>query len=273
VAYYTLATIQVNKLTKGIRFARLLLHIVSGLLKSLIYPQLSTAMQNRMACQWAQKFLRILNIKLHFSGTMPAVNQSPGGIFVANHTSWLDILVILAVFPVRFVAKAEIRTWPLVGRLCRNAGTLFIEREKRSDTLRINQVVSGMLLAGRSVVVFPEGMTSNGEALQHFHASLLQPTVIVQTFLYPVAIRYRKHDGTRNTSVTYVNVSILQSLMQILSEPEIEAELIFTEPISGIGRNRRELARLAEQSIAQALSLEIRHMAPGIPSGLPAAQQ
>ncbi len=267
-----MAVVRVNKLIRNVRLIRLLLHITSGLLKSLVYPYLSTASQNRMACKWAQKFLCILNIRLRFSGTLPA-DEPLGRLLVANHTSWLDILVILAVFPVRFVAKAEIGAWPLLGLLCKNAGTLFIEREKRGDTRRINQMIGSILKAGRSVVIFPEGMTSNGETLQHFHASLLQPAITAQTFLCPLAIRYRRQDGTRNTSVIYVSVSILQSLMQILDEPEIEAELIFREPIPAVSRNRRELARLAEQSIAQALSLKITRTVPEKLSDLPDARK
>ncbi len=221
-----------------------------------------------MACNWAQKFLRILKVELCPGGTLPVCGPQ-GIVFVANHISWLDIMVILAVYPVHFVAKAEISTWPILGRLCRNAGTLFIEREKRGDTLRINQQISSTLKDGRSVVIFPEGTTGDGDVLQHFHASLLQPAVTAETLLYPVAIRYRNRDGSRNSSVAYVSVTILQSLIQILTEPEIQVELIFREPIPGAGRNRRELARLAEKAIAQTLSLSVIRTIPEIPSDLP----
>jgi len=224
-----------------------------------------------MACNWAQKFLRILKVELCPGGTLPA-GGSQGVVFVANHISWLDIMVILAVYPVHFVAKAEISTWPILGRLCRNAGTLFIEREKRGDTLRINQRISNILKDGRSIVIFPEGRTGDGDVLHHFHASLLQSAVTAETLLYPVAIRYRNHDGSRNSSAAYVSVTILQSLMQILAEPEIQVELIFREPIPGAGRNRRELARLAEKAIAQTLSLSVIRTAPETPSDLPAGR-
>lgn len=233
-------------------------HVVSGLLQSLLLPHVSAARKNYMLCQWAQKFLRILNIKL-VTNSMPPVCQQQGVLFVSNHTSWLDILVILALHPVRFVAKTEIKAWPLLGRLCKNAGTLFIQREKRKDTLRVNQQIDRILQTGCSVVIFPEGSTSNGDVLQHFHASLLQSVVTAETLLCPIAIRYRNRDKTRNTSVIYVTATLLQSLMLVLSEPEIQAELNFIEPISGEGNNRRELARLAEKAIAHALALKVVH--------------
>jgi 1-acyl-sn-glycerol-3-phosphate acyltransferase len=221
-----------------------------------------------MTCDWAQKFLQILKVKLCPGGTLPAYSRQ-GIVFVANHISWLDIIAILAIYPVHFVAKVEISTWPILGRLCRNAGTLFIEREKRGDTLRINQQIGSILQDGRSVAIFPEGATSNGDVLRHFHASLLQSAVTTRTSLCPVAIHYSNRDGSQNSSVAYVSVSILQSLMQILAEPEIKVKLIFGELIPGTGRNRRELARLAEKAIAQTLSLSVIRTAPETPSDLP----
>jgi len=264
-----MATTGVNKLARGVQFTRLMLHILSGVLQSFILPHVSISRQNQMTCNWARKFLRIIRVQLSIDGRLPACGQQ-GVILVANHISWLDILVILAAYPVRFVAKAEISTWPLLGRLCRNAETLFIEREKRSDTLRINQQIDSVLKSGHSIVIFPEGTTGNGDILQHFHASLLQSAVTAKALLCPVALRYSNSDGSRNTSAAYVDVTILQSLMQILAEPEICAELIFCEPVPSADRNRRELARLAEKAIAQTLSLNVVHTVAEIPSGLPA---
>lgn len=222
---------------------------------------------------WARQFLRILRVELCVRGTIPTNNYS-GGLLVANHTSWLDILVILAMLPVRFVAKAEIRGWPLVGGLCKRAGTLFIHREKRSDALHINRKIEELVQSGRFVAVFPEGMTGDGSVLHHFHASLLQPVISTQTCLHPVAIRYSlADDGDHHTA--YVNISIFQSLQKILRQPRTRAELIFCEPIAYHNLNRRELARLAEQAIASALTVEIRHMEPerscDLPDALPSS--
>lgn len=267
-----MAVTQVNRVTKSLRLARLLLHIASGLLQALIYPHLKPATQNRMASHWARQFLRILNVKLRTRGSLPEVGRQPGVMIVANHISWVDILVILAVSPARFVAKAEIRTWPLLGWLSMRAGTLFIERKKRSDTLRVNQAIGKLLGEGRSVVIFPEGMTSDGGVLHHFHASLLHPVVNSEAFIQPAAIRYLAPDGGRNTAVAYVEISIVESLMQIINQSEIKAELIFEAAIACGGKNRRELARMAEWSIAQALSLDIIRTVPEKPSGLPSGR-
>jgi 1-acyl-sn-glycerol-3-phosphate acyltransferase len=193
-------------------------------------------------------------------------------MLAANHVSWLDVYALISVCPARFVAKSEIRNWPLLGWLSQNAGTLFIERTKRSDTARINQDINNALTIGDRVAVFPEGTTSDGTVLRHFHASLLQPAVIDETWLYPVAVRYHDSTGQISQAAAYVEVSLLGSLQQILRQPWIEVELIFSDPVNSVGKNRRELARFAEHAIATALSLPVPHKLPGKLPGLPTEQ-
>lgn len=255
-----------------VRLVRVFLHLAVGLLKSLVYPYRDKIQQKQMAAKWASQFLRILHVDLVVRGAVPAEGEL-GRLLVANHTSWLDILVMLAVLPVRFVAKEEIRDWPLVGGLCVRAGTLFIHREKRGDALRVSRQITGLLQSGAVIAVFPEGMVGDGTVLHHFHASLLQPTISTKTCLYPVAIRYSLADDGVSRHTAYVDVSIFQSLKQILRQPQTQAELIFCEPVVCFDLNRRELARLAEQSIAHILTVEVRHMKPEKPCDLPDAQQ
>ncbi|GJL70898.1 MAG: 1-acyl-sn-glycerol-3-phosphate acyltransferase [Nitrosomonas sp.] len=217
---------------------------------------------------WAAEFLKILNVKLHCNGKPPGI-ETQRVLFAANHVSWLDICVLMAACPTRFVAKAEIRNWPVVGLLSQNTGTLFIERTKRSDTRRINQNISDVLTAGDRVTIFPEGTTSDGTILQHFHASLLQSAASVGGQLYPIAIRYRNTEGEICKEAAYIDSSLLLSLKQILRQIRIDVDVTFLEPIESMGKNRRELARLSEQAIANALSLSVAHMEPGKFSGRP----
>jgi len=259
-----------TKLTRAFRYTRLLLHILSGLAQAAIYPHLSQAAQRRMAKNWSAGLLAVLNVKMRLSGTPPDAGMRQV-MLAANHVSWLDVYALNSICPARFVAKSEIRGWPVFGWLSRNAGTLFIERAKRSDTARINQSISTVLTQGDRVTVFPEGTTSNGTMLRHFHASLLQPAVISEAMLCPVAICYRNADGNISKEAAYVEISLLDSLRRILLQPWITVELTFTDPINSSGKNRRELARLAEQAIASVLSLPVPHKAPG-KSADPAAE-
>ncbi len=251
-----------RKLTQIFRVTRLLLHIISGLVQSAFYPHVSQSVQKRMAQKWSVGLLAILCIRLRFSGTLPEAKDQPI-MLVANHVSWLDVYSLNTVCPARFVAKSEIRKWPLLGWFSQNVGTLFIERAKRRDTARINQDIGNALTLGDRVAVFPEGTTGDGTILQHFHASLLQSAVAVEALLYPVAIRYYDVSGEVSKAAAYVSISLLESLRQILQQPWIDVELIFPDPVNSNGKNRRELARITEQAIANALSLPIPHKVPG----------
>lgn len=256
------ASAKTTRLTKTVRAVRLLLHILSGLAQSAIYPHLDQPAQRRMAQNWSARLLSILCIRWSYRGTTPPP-EAQRVMLAANHISWLDVYALITVCPARFVAKAEIRNWPLLGWLSRNAGTLFIERTKRRDTARINEHIGNALTIGDRVAVFPEGTTSDGTMLRHFHASLLQPAVTVAATLYPVAIRYTNIAGKTSESAPYTGITMLESVRRILEEPWIDVELIFADPISSSGKNRRELAREAEHAIAIALSLPLPHMPPG----------
>src|SRR6185437_10366292 len=220
-----------SRLTQIFRSIRLLLHVISGLAQSAVYPHLNQPAQRRMAKNWSAGLLEILCIRLRYRGDTPAPDMQRV-MLAANHVSWLDVYSLNAVCPARFVAKSEIRGWPLLGWLSRNAGTLFIERSKRSDTARINEHIADALMIGDRVAIFPEGTTGDGTVLRHFHASLLQPAVSVAATLYPVAIRYTDVTGQISQAAPYVNITMVESLLRILEEPWIDVELIFSDPIS-----------------------------------------
>lgn len=245
-------------LLRLIRLMKLLLHVTLGLLQSLIYPFFSLHTQRNILQQWSIRLLMILNIKLHCHGRLPSSGVT-GVLFAVNHVSWLDIFVLMAACPSRFVAKSEIGCWPILGIMSRNTGTFFIEREKRNDTLRVNQQIIKALRKGERITIFPEGTTTDGTELKHFHASLLQPAVIADALLYPIAISYRNMEGNICQEAAFIEPSLTLSLRKILRQVEVKAELIFNEPIQGGTKNRRELARLAEQVIADKLSLPIPH--------------
>jgi 1-acyl-sn-glycerol-3-phosphate acyltransferase len=249
-------------LTRIVRSVRLLLHIISGLIQSAVYPHLNQAVQRRMAQNWSVRLLSILHVRLRCRGAPPAA-EAQRVMLVANHVSWLDVYAINAICPSRFVAKVEIRGWPFFGWLSHNVGTLFIERTKRRDTARINEHIAEALTIGDRVAVFPEGRTGDGTELHHFHASLLQAAVTVEAMLYPLAIRYTDPAGEISRAAPYVGISLLESLRQVLRERRIDVELIFGTPIDSMVKNRRELAREVEHAIADALSLPLPHTRPG----------
>jgi 1-acyl-sn-glycerol-3-phosphate acyltransferase len=233
-----------------IRFSRLLLHVVTGLvIVRFAFSFFSVQRRDQAIIRWANKLLSILNIHLELRGETPAESGS-GCIIVANHISWLDIFLIHTVRPARFVAKSEIRDWPVVGWLCEKTGTLFIERTQRRHTAQINQTMRDVVTSGGTVGLFPEGTTSRGDRLKKLHSSLFQAAVEADVSLAPVAIRYIDEKGERSEAPAYVDeTSLLQSLAQILAIPRLHAVMHFAPPIGTAGKTRRELTREAEHTL------------------------
>ncbi len=251
------------------RLFLLILHLLVGVAKAaLVLPLVEKSRRTAMIRAWSVRVLAILRVELVVKGQPDASSRS--ALFVANHVSWLDIYLLDAVCPVRFVSKAEVRTWPVIGWLAAKVGTLFIERARRHDTGRMNQTVAEALIRGDLVALFPEGTTSDGSLLRPFHAPLLQAAIDSGARLWPVAIRYAKPDGSPNPAPAYVDkMSFGESLSRILGEPRLVAEVTYLDPLPSQGLNRRELAAIAEQTIASALSLPAPCRRPGKPADPP----
>jgi len=233
-------------------------------LAALLLPWLSGKARARLERHWNNGLMGILNIKIRLAGEAPDLSVQ-NMMLVANHVSWLDIYLLNAVRPVRFVSKVEVRSWPVVGWLAHKTGTLFIDRTKRHDTARVNNEMAAILNSGGCIGVFPEGTTSNGSLLKPFHASLLQPAVHSQSRVWPAAIRYSHADGSLNMAPAFVDeLTFAASLALILSQTVIYAELEFLPPIDAQGKARRELARDAEHAIASALNLSVGNNGAGM---------
>jgi len=153
------------------RLLRVFVHLVIIVLKAVtIWRVLSEAKLDSIKIDWSGKLLRILGIKLVVQG-----QARPGAkLVVANHVSWLDIVAINSVVPSRFVSKAEVANWPLLGRLVTAAGTLYLVRERRRDAMRVLGLIAKGLQEGHTVAVFPEGTTGDGHGVMHFHPNMLQ---------------------------------------------------------------------------------------------------
>jgi 1-acyl-sn-glycerol-3-phosphate acyltransferase len=257
-------------LTRLARFTGLIAHCARGLIMlRLAYPKHPRAEQLAMVRQWSRRLLTILGIQLRVVPDSAVVAAPCMG--VANHVSWLDPFVIDASHPARFVAKAEIRGWPFIGALCAMAGTLFIERVKRTDAHRINAMLSEALGAGDFVAVFPEGTTSEGDMVRYFHGNLLQAAIDRGLPLQPMTLRYLNPDGSRCIAAAHVGEQTLAaSVLQVLSRTSITVELTLLPVIATQGRSRRELAQLAEAAIAGALNLPVVHKRSALPGGPPA---
>jgi 1-acyl-sn-glycerol-3-phosphate acyltransferase len=250
------------------RAVRIVLHLCAGVAEvALLFPLRKKKRRDRAIARWSARLLAILNVRPKAQGSPPAGVKRPA-VLVANHVSWLDIALIHSFWQARFVAKSEVRRWPLVGWLSARTGTLFIERGRHRHTTRINRAIHAAFERGDAVAIFPEGATTHGRELTRFHASLLQPAVDEGAMVYPVALRYLDAAGNINVAASYVGETTLsQSLGMILRQRMIRAELIFLPPIDAIGKSRRELAAQTQAAIAAALRLPVSGRLPDRSAG------
>ena len=262
-----------RELLGALKIARLATHVVVGLgLSAAVFPWVGA--RGRGACfrWWSRRILAILAVRPRMHGQWEALPADTPRLLVSNHVSWLDIFVIRSAVACRFVAKSEIRRWPLVGWLVSRQGTVFVERARRQDTGRVNATLQAALRGGDAVVVFAEGTTSDGSRLNPFHGSLLQPLVDLGGLALPVALRYAGADGAINLEASYAgDRSLWQSVRLLAAQREIVVDLHLLTPVDAAGRHRRELARHCAERVAEALRLPPPDRAPGRLPGPPDA--
>ena len=219
------------------------------------FPSLDSAGRRERIAWWSRKMLAVLGIALEHDGApMPARS-----LFVVNHISWLDIMAIHAVVPqARFVSKADVKAWPLIARLVDSAGTIYLERERKRDALRVVHAVAAALGAGEVVAIFPEGTTSSGHGLLPFHANLLQAAIATSTPVQPVALRFSETSHPVSQAVEFVGAtSLLQSLWRTSCGDGVRARLAFLPPRDSAGADRRALAEQLRGDIATALGVAV----------------
>jgi len=249
-----------NRIIRILRWSRLTTHIGVGLFAvGALYPRFSARRRSAFTGWWARKLLRILNVLVSVHGLRPHA-EAKNLIVTSNHISWLDIFVINATQPSRFVAKSEVRDWPIAGWLCEKAGTIFIRRTRQRDTARINETMRAILAEGTTIGLFPEGTTTAGDKLLKFHTSLFEPAVANEATIAPVAIRYRNSDGEPSIAAAFIGeLSFAESVGQIISQKSMIVEITFAPHIAATGQTRRELALKAESAVAIILDVPLPH--------------
>ncbi len=234
--------------------ARLVLHLTVGLCKAaLLFPWLDASGRDRRVQRWSHQLVRICGLTLQVDDSLQQHPASPA-LIICNHISWLDIFVINTIHPCRFVAKSDIRDWPLIGWLCDRSGTIFIARGRQRDVRRIYAGLAQSIHAGDRVSFFPEGTTASQGTVLPFHANLFEAAIEAQVPIQPYAIRYVDAQGELHTAADFVGeMSFLESVIIIMRSRGIRAELIRLPLIETQGTHRRELAKAAREQIAAAL--------------------
>lgn len=232
-----------------VRLLRVALHVARALwIVRTRFGKLTQAAKEQEIKAWVAGLLKIIAVKVLVKGA-PA--KAGPMLLVANHISWLDIPVLQAVCYCRFVSKADIRHWPVIGTLASACGALFIERENRRDAMRVVHHMAQSLRAGEVVGVFPEGTTSDGVSLLPFHANLLQAAVSAGAPVQAVSLRFvDEASGQISLAPAYVgDDSLLGSIWRTLTSPGIAAVVCFGEPQQAAGRDRRSWAQALRSEI------------------------
>jgi len=208
----------------------------------LLFPRLSTPQRHRRVQAWARTVLKRLDVEVTVVGTPARVGPM---LLVSNHISWLDIVVIHAICYCRFVSKADVERWPLIGTLAAGGGSLFVERASRSAAMRMVHRMADALQNSDILAVFPEGTTSNGTSVLPFHSSLIQPAISTDAPVQPVALRFV--DGRSESDsldVRYIgDESLAGSIWRTLRARHQRAIVVFGPPQRAEGRDRRAWAQ------------------------------
>ena len=234
------------------RLLRVALHVLHGMaVVALRFPWLDAAQRQQRIGWWSRGLLRSIGVRLVADGDF----RAGANLLVANHVSWLDIAAVHAVCPrARFVSKADVRHWPLLGWLIGAVGTLFIERERKRDALRVVHQIAEALKSGQTVAVFPEGTTGDGRALLPFHANLLQAAIAAEAPVQPVALRYTEPGLDWSPAVSWLGATTLvASVWAIACARGVQVRVSALPARGSTHADRRALAQRLQDDIAEAL--------------------
>ncbi len=250
-----------SSIRKLYRIILLAIMLVTGVLLSIVFLRNTIpthGVVSRIVTRWLGAVARSLGVKIKYYGQPLPANT----LFVANHMSWLDILVIGHLVPVHFLSKHEVKTMPLFGWLATRAGTLYIRRGHHGSASDAASEITSALQQKHNCLVFAEGTTSDGH-IRRFHSRMLQSAIDAESMVQPVAIFYPVKDPqtgkvTVNPDALFTgDTSIGESFDSITRAPGIDVEVHFLEPVSSLGKTRSELARYCHDRVVAAIR-EIR---------------
>lgn len=196
---------------------------------------------------WARGVVRIVGLRIATVGTAPA---GPF-LLVANHLSYLDVVVLASLIDADFVAKADVAAWPIVGSLSRRVETVFIDRTRKRDLLRVLEVLERRVRTGASVVVFPEGTTSEGREVLPFKSSLFELAVRTGRPTRTASLTYATPDGAPHPSLAvcwWGDMTFGRHVLDVLRLPRIDARVEFA-PVALFDQSRKRLAHTAHGAV------------------------
>lgn len=233
--------------------------VITGVLFPVInlYPEtVARERKDALKLLWLQWVASTVRLDVNIEGELPKQR----GLVVSNHVSWLDIILIGQYLPGYFVAKSDISGWPVFGFISKQIGTIFIRRGEKKHITETAEKMAYLLRQNRTIFAFPEGTTTNGDDVLHFHASLFQPALQTGAAIHPVAIQYLGE--AKNIAPFIGDDSLLPHLIKMLSLDKIDVRLSFFPPIDSTGKTRHAVSHEARGLILSSITDNIPDAAP-----------
>lgn len=235
-----------RRLRQSLRFVRVVLHLLGGVIRirrglrrdRRAGASLHHGEARREQIRWCERMCELVNIRVRQQGEL-----ADGAVLIAcNHISWLEIPVLARLWPLAFLSKSEVAGWPLIGKVATGLGTLYIGRGNGSgDAI---SVMGERLREGGKVLFFPEGTTGRGAQLLPLRPRLFQAAVDAGVPVQPLVVRYFDADGQPSRLAPFVDDQpLLAHVWNLCASGPIEARVWVGEPIASAGLGRTELAR------------------------------
>lgn len=237
-------------------FLRVFIHLLAGLATcAVVFPFVGLNLREFLVRRWSKKLLDICTVDVAFTDNSEGAHAERA-LIVSNHVSWLDIFVINTLHPCHFVAKSDIRSWPLIGWLSEKAGTIFLARGKQREVRRIYEGLVHQIQDGKRIAFFPEGTTAPQGSVLPFHANLFEAAIEAQVPVQPYVLRYVDALGRFHPAANFIgDMTFVDSMREILKAPRMTAELIRLPAIPTEGTHRREVAQQARAASMAALGV------------------
>ena len=249
-------TIQTPKLLRIWVWTQVWVHVMRGVCTLFfIFPFLDRSGKDQKIQAWSKHLLKIFNVELAVFGA-DLIKNTPH-LIASNHISWLDIHVINAFQPIRFVAKSEVERWPVFGWMAKQLGTVFIRRDSSRHARQVVMQMASVLKL-ESICIFPEGTSTIGEIVLPFKPNLFESAIVAQVPVYPLAIQYlSKKTGERSESPAFIgDMGLLESMSNIIKIRSLVVQItvlpLFSDDLYSI-LDRKKLAAYCQESISKTL--------------------
>jgi len=233
------------------------LAVLLGLLLTLPSHRARRRVQRAVFRFWSRAFCRVIGARISIRGEPPR----PPCLVVSNHLSYVDVMVLASVLPARFVAKAEVRGWPVIGIVSRAVDTLFVDRAARRDALRVAHEMATGLRRGDAILLFPEGTSTAGHAVAPFKPPLLEPAALERLPVHYAACRYVTGPGQPPAHLRvcwWGDMPFGRHFWQMIAMPGFRAEIAFgPAPVSDT--DRKALARRLHAAVCELFEPVVDH--------------